>query len=432
MTGASWSALRRWRWWWQALAWVLLPPVPAALWAASRPPGNRRLPAALAAAVTVVWLALAIAGSGDNPERAAAGRTMTTTTLQRGEVSTTSTAAPETSTSSTAPTGTTAATEPKTTTTTATAATASTTTTTTAPTKALALLDRLRVAPEGPRTGYSRDLFPLWIDADGDRCDTREEVLIAESLTPAQVDPFSCKVVAGDWLSVYDGVTTEQPGDLDIDHVVALAEAWDSGASGWDLARRQAFANDLDHPEALIAVTASSNRSKGDRDPAEWRPPRPEAGCDFGTTWATVKVVWDLSADAAEVEALRSLLGGCGTAAPAPIPTTIPPPTSLPPASGSGVVVAALDCPADKVTVSNGTGSEVDLTGWTIHDEGTKHTFTFPAGYRLAPGAAVTVTSGGAAGPGELQWTAASVWNNDGDIAALLDPGGVIRSTKSC
>jgi hypothetical protein len=116
------------------------------------------------------------------------------------------------------------------------------------------------------------DLFAHWVDADGDRCDTREEVLIAESRTPAQVDPYGCKVVAGDWSSIYDGVSTDQPGDLDIDHVVALAEASDSGAAAWDAARRRAFANDLDEPAALIAVTASSNRSKSDEDPAEWQP----------------------------------------------------------------------------------------------------------------------------------------------------------------
>jgi hypothetical protein len=122
-------------------------------------------------------------------------------------------------------------------------------------------------------------------DSDGDRCDTREEVLITESRTPAQVDPYGCKVVAGDWFSIYDGVVTDQPGDLDIDHVVALAEAWDSGAASWDTNRRRAFANDLDEPAALIAVTASSNRSKRDEDPAEWRPPRREASCQAATRW---------------------------------------------------------------------------------------------------------------------------------------------------
>jgi hypothetical protein len=173
------------------------------------------------------------------------------------------------------------------------------------------LVTRLRVAPEGPRDGYRRDLFPHWADDDGDGCNTREEVLITESRSPAQVDPYGCKVVAGDWLSVYDGLTTDRPEDLDVDHVVALAEAWDSGASSWDDTRRRAFANDLGHPEALIAVTSSSTRAKGDDDPAEWRPARREAWCQFAHDWATTKIDWDLTVDQAEVEALRSMLATC-------------------------------------------------------------------------------------------------------------------------
>ncbi|MDQ3573609.1 MAG: HNH endonuclease family protein [Actinomycetota bacterium] len=169
----------------------------------------------------------------------------------------------------------------------------------------------LTFAPERPRLGYDRSLFPHWSDLDRDGCDTREEVLISESFTPAQVDPSGCRVVAGDWLSPYDGRRTNLPRDLDVDHVVALAEAWDSGADGWDTARRQAFANDLENPVSLIAVTSAANRSKGDEDPAQWQPPRREAWCSFATDWVTVKIRWGLSADAAEVRALEVLLKAC-------------------------------------------------------------------------------------------------------------------------
>ena len=169
----------------------------------------------------------------------------------------------------------------------------------------------LRVAPEGARTGYQRELFKHWVDADHDGCDTREEVLIAESRSKAQVDPYGCKVLEGDWYSSYDGLTFTDPAELDIDHMVPLAEAWDSGASGWDANRRQGFANDLDHPQALRAVSAASNRSKGDLDPGQWKPTRDAAWCEYANDWVTVKKAWDLTADQNEVDDLRVMLRTC-------------------------------------------------------------------------------------------------------------------------
>lgn len=174
-----------------------------------------------------------------------------------------------------------------------------------------ALLDGLVVAPEGPDAGYDRALFPHWVDADVDGCDTRADVLVEESLTPAQVDRFGCAVVAGDWVSLYDGYATDDPGELEIDHVVPLAEAWRSGAADWDGARRRAFANDVDHPGALVAVTAATNRSKSDRDPASWQPPDPTAWCRFATDWVTTKLRWGLTSDLAERDALANMLRAC-------------------------------------------------------------------------------------------------------------------------
>ena len=174
-----------------------------------------------------------------------------------------------------------------------------------------AVLVGLRVEPEGARAGYKRELFVHWVDADRDGCDSREEVLIAESRSPAQVDPYGCKVVEGDWYSSYDGLTFSDPSELDIDHMVPLAEAWDSGAAGWDAGRRQSFANDLDHPQALRAVSASSNRSKGDLDPGQWKPTRDAAWCEYANDWVTVKKAWDLSADQNEVDDLRVMLRTC-------------------------------------------------------------------------------------------------------------------------
>lgn len=174
-----------------------------------------------------------------------------------------------------------------------------------------ALLAQLTVAREGPRAGYVREKFRHWIDADRDGCKTRAEILIEESRVPAVTGP-KCTVVSGDWFSFYDERVIASPGGIDIDHMVPLAEAWDSGASGWDAKRRERYANDLDHPEALIAVSSGSNRSKSEQDPAEWKPPSREGWCRYAREWVTVKIAWKLTADEAEMEGLRTLMGTCG------------------------------------------------------------------------------------------------------------------------
>jgi hypothetical protein len=173
----------------------------------------------------------------------------------------------------------------------------------------LRLLGRLVTQAERG-AGYRRDLFRHWIDADGDGCDTRREVLIAESTAPLVVRA-GCAFNGGAWVSAYDGTTTKNPSTFDIDHVVALKEAWDSGAHAWSAARRERFANDLGDPRSLRAVTASSNRSKSDRDPAEWLPPRTSLRCRYAKDWVVVKVRWRLSVDRSERRALRGVLEGC-------------------------------------------------------------------------------------------------------------------------
>jgi hypothetical protein len=157
------------------------------------------------------------------------------------------------------------------------------------------------------RGGYDRDLFEHWVDADGDGCDTRDEVLQRDSLTPAQVDPVRCNVVAGDWVSAYDGVSTSNPGDLEIDHVVALKEAWDSGAWAWTPVQREAFANDLDDERTLRAVTSESNRAKSDKDPSNWLPRR-EDQCRYLGDWVAIKARWGLSMDPSEAGRIRNVI----------------------------------------------------------------------------------------------------------------------------
>lgn len=166
----------------------------------------------------------------------------------------------------------------------------------------------LRALPSSPehQGGYDRELFADWQDRDGDGCDTRQEVLISEAVAGVVQ---GCTVVGGQWLSLYDGILVDNPSALDIDHVVALSEAWSSGAWQWDAGRRARFANDLGYPLALIAVTAGTNRSKGDRDPAEWVPV--DGRCRFAKAWIGVKFRWRLAVDTRERSALQQLLRGC-------------------------------------------------------------------------------------------------------------------------
>jgi hypothetical protein len=174
-------------------------------------------------------------------------------------------------------------------------------------------------------SGYVRELFPHWKDLDGNGCDTREEVLIRDSLTKAQVDPFGCVVVAGDWLSPYDGARWSDKGDVDIDHVVALKEAWDSGAWAWTTSQRTLFANDLSDPRTLLAVTDSVNQSKSDKDPSNWLPPLASYHCTYIADWVAVKARWKLSMDQSEYGRVKKLVDSCGGSSVATsLPSTVP------------------------------------------------------------------------------------------------------------
>lgn len=167
-------------------------------------------------------------------------------------------------------------------------------------------LGQLAVKTEN-RTGYSRDLFPHWITISG-ACNTRETVLKRDG--SGVVTDSACAATSGTWYSPYDGATWHAASDLDIDHVVPLAEAWDSGASAWTTAQRQAFANDLTRPQ-LIAVTDSVNQAKGDKDPAEWLPSVTGYRCTYVRAWVQVKYYYNLAVDSAEKTALTNVLNGC-------------------------------------------------------------------------------------------------------------------------
>lgn len=161
------------------------------------------------------------------------------------------------------------------------------------------------------RDDYQRTSFKHWNAGRNptDGCNTRMEVLIEEAVIAPEVLP-GCKLSGGRWWSYYDATWVTSARALDVDHMVPLAEAWRSGASQWTPKRREAYANDLDADTSLVAVTAASNRSKADKDPAEWRP-NPEAECRYASEWTGVKKRWDLAVDGEELAALIRLVTKC-------------------------------------------------------------------------------------------------------------------------
>jgi hypothetical protein len=187
------------------------------------------------------------------------------------------------------------------------------------------LVAGLTVAAENT-SAYDRDFFQHWIDADGDGCDTRQEVLMAES-TVATTPAGGCPVTSGRWESWYDGGVWTAPGDLDIDHMVPLSEAWDSGAWAWTPEQRRDFANDLGFAGSLAAVTDNINQSKGEKDPAQWLPPAGGAAmCRYIADWVAVKYRWALTIDTTEQATLISLLSSpcAGTTVEPPARAIVP------------------------------------------------------------------------------------------------------------
>ncbi|MBG0560914.1 HNH endonuclease family protein [Actinoplanes aureus] len=171
---------------------------------------------------------------------------------------------------------------------------------------AVATLDTLTVAKAGSMRGYTREKFPHWRDT-GENCDVRDTVLKRDG---DKVKFSGCNVVAGTWDSLYDGKVLNSPTKVDIDHMIPLANAWRSGASSWNTAKREDFANDLDRPQ-LIAVSQTSNRAKGDQDPSTWKPSARASWCSYAADWIEVKSYWKLTITSAEKDALTDMLETC-------------------------------------------------------------------------------------------------------------------------
>ena len=214
-----------------------------------------------------------------------------------------------------------------------------------------ALRVNVAAVPAGLPT-YDRDDWKHWIDQDGDCQDTRQEVLVTESTTEvAYRTDRRCRVTTGRWLAPYSGTVITDPGNLDVDHMVPLAKAHESGAWDWLAERKELYANYLDQPDHLIAVTARANRSKGAKGPDRWKPEARTYWCQYAIDWITIKSTWDLTVTEEEHAALGQMLDTCSnppvlmtsgdrgtgsvpgtTSTPAPTPTgtPIPRPTRTP------------------------------------------------------------------------------------------------------
>ena len=299
---------------------------------------------------------------------------------------------------------------------------------------------------------YDRGDWKHWIDEDKDCQNARHEVLIHESKIDVKFkDDRNCQVAAGEWLDPFTGDTLTDATKLDVDHMVPLKNAHDSGGWAWDKKRKADFANYMVYEDHLIAVTASANRKKGAKGPEGWKPSNKGHWCDYATDWIDIKVKWDLSATKAEWTALQEMLGTCGQAfsitpvpskakKPAPEPTSKPvstTPVALPKSGSSQKVqIASMDCKGkpEIVAISNSGDSHQDMTGWSITDEGVKHTFSFPDGFLLGAGMSVEVMSAGTGDDTQsiIYWKKQHVWNNDGDTATILDSEGNTVAELDC
>ena len=175
-------------------------------------------------------------------------------------------------------------------------------------------LARPRVAePDAGRSRYDRDVWQPhgWADADGDGCNTREEVLLAEGRA-VQTGP-GCKILAGEWADRYTGRQVTSPAQLQIDHLVALSDAHASGGWAWPAERKVRFANDLVDVDELNAVWGPENERKADYGPDRWLPD-PGARCWYVSAYARVKARWDLTVTPAQWAAIEAVWAGCGEA----------------------------------------------------------------------------------------------------------------------
>ncbi len=176
----------------------------------------------------------------------------------------------------------------------------------------ISTLNSLEVKGRAPKTGYSRAQFPHWSDLDRNGCDARNDIL-KRDLTEVvfKVGTRDCKVLTGVLLDPFSNKVltfTSVKSAVDIDHVVALSNAWQTGAAFFDRNIRSQIAND---PLNLLAVDAKLNRQKGDGDAATWLPPNKAFRCEYVSRQVSVKAKYVLWVTPPEKEAILRVLSNC-------------------------------------------------------------------------------------------------------------------------
>lgn len=169
------------------------------------------------------------------------------------------------------------------------------------------MLNNLQIS-EDCKIKYSRKDYKHWIKQERGGYDTRQKVLIEESLIMPTIKPSAKKVESGRWYGSYTDRLFDDPKDLDIDHLVPLGEAHRSGACYWNKERKKQYANHLQHKEELIAVSKGANREKGQKDPSKWLPKNQDYVCEYIFDWLIIKTRWGLWIDSEEKESIEKTI----------------------------------------------------------------------------------------------------------------------------
>jgi Protein of unknown function (DUF1524)/Excalibur calcium-binding domain len=228
-------------------------------------------------------------------------------------------------------------------------------------TKAIDLLATLSIKGRAPKTGYDRDLFgQAWLDVDRNGCDTRNDILKRDLTGITYTNSVPCKVQSGTLADPYTGTSINfvrgsgTSSAVQIDHVVALSDAWQKGAQQLSNEQRTAFAND---PLNLQATDGPTNLRKGDGDAATWLPPNKGFRCEYVARQISVKATYNLWVTQAEHDAMAGILTDCSgqlaptnqqePVAPAPAPAAAEPaPVVAAPAPAAPAPAPAVVAPA--------------------------------------------------------------------------------------